>query len=98
MLTDHEIIVDLKYDPTGEFAGEMCYSSPVFATALLDFAKTTAVHPHTFHKTEYVPSDNPYYGGIRPMWYECTAVDIGPSTFYLDASVEEVRQLADTGI
>jgi len=57
---------------------------PVMAEALLDLSPSTAIYPAKFRWTHSSP------GGIRPQWYDCTAVDVGPSTFYLDATFDYV--------
>jgi len=61
---------------------------PVMVEALLDPSASTAVYPAKFKWMYISPT-----GGIGPRWYDCTAIDIGPSTFYLDMTYEEAVKL-----
>jgi len=91
----HEVISHL--DTSNE---DVDNPKPVFKPALLDLSKASAVYP-TALTQDFITSrtvDLPVHGktqlgGLGTARYDCIAVDIGPSTFYLDVTWDEAIKL-----
>ena len=65
---------------------------PIFKSAYLDIRQATAIYPANFSGSYYEQNPNlePGYGGMGILWFPCTAVQIGNTTFYLDVEMEQL--------